>query len=324
MNILLTGGAGYIGSHTALSLIDKGHSVTVIDNLITGSKILIPSEAKHYNFDIADESSIKKILKENKFDMAMHFAGLTRVDESVKYPEKYQLHNFEKSKIFFSSCIKNNLKKIIFSSSAGVYGNSNSNNLTEDSELKPINPYAESKYKIENYLIEISKKDKVDYTILRYFNVAGADKSKRSGLIARSSTNLIKVICEVATKKREKIIINGDDYETKDGTAIRDFIHVTDIADMHVLAADNLLKKTTTNIFNCGYGSGYSVKEVVTEMEKIIKNKLQVEIGPRRPNDISVSIANSDKFKKEFNWKPRFNNLNIILSSALNWERDNS
>ena len=133
MNILLTGGAGYIGSHTALSLIDSGHSVTVIDNLITGSKILIPSEAKHYNFDIADESSIKKILKENKFDIVMHFAGLTRVDESVKYPEKYQLHNFEKSKIFFSSCIKNNLKKIIFSSSAGVYGNSNSNNLTEDS-----------------------------------------------------------------------------------------------------------------------------------------------------------------------------------------------
>ena len=120
------------------------------------------------------------------------------------------------------------------------------------------------------------------------------------------------------------IIINGDDYETKDGTAIRDFIHVTDIADMHVLAANNLLKKTTTNIFNCGYGSGYSVKEVITEMEKIIKNKLQVEIGPRRPNDIAVSIANSDKFKKEFNWKPRFNNLNIILSSALNWERNNS
>ena len=128
-----------------------------------------------------------------------------------------------------------------------------------------------SKYKIENFLIEISKKDKVDYTILRYFNVAGADKNKRSGLIAKSSTNLIKVLCEVATKTREKIIINGDDYKTKDGTAIRDFIHVTDIADMHVLAADNLLKKTTTNIFNCGYGSGYSVKEVITKWKKSLK-----------------------------------------------------
>ena len=321
MNILLTGGAGYIGSHTALSLIDNGHSVTVIDNLITGSKTLIPSEAKHYNFDIADESSIKKILKENKFDIAMHFAGLTRVDESVKYPEKYKLHNFEKSKIFFSLCIENNLKKIIFSSSAGVYGNNNSSNLTEESELKPINPYADSKYQIENFLI--SKKDKIDYTILRYFNVAGADKDNRSGLIAKSSTNLIKVLCEVAANKRKKITINGNDYKTKDGTAIRDFIHVTDIADMHVLAANNLLKNPSSNIFNCGYGSGYSVKEVITEMENIVKNKLQVEIGPRRPKDIAVSVANSDKFKKNFNWKPRFNNLNIILSSALNWEKNN-
>ena len=321
MNILLTGGAGYIGSHTALSLIDKGHSVTVIDNLITGNKTLIPTKAEHYNFDIADENSIKKILKENKFDIAMHFAGLTRVDESVKYPEKYKLHNFEKSKIFFSLCIKNNLKKIIFSSSAGVYGNNNSSNLTEESELKPINPYADSKYQIENFLI--SQKGKIDYTILRYFNVAGADKGNRSGLIAKSSTNLIKVLCEVAANKRKKITINGNDYKTKDGTAIRDFIHVTDIADMHVLAANNLLKNPSSNIFNCGYGSGYSVKEVITEMENIVKNKLQVEIGPRRLKDIAVSVANSDKFKKNFNWKPRFNNLNIILSSALNWEKNN-
>ena len=321
MNILLTGGAGYIGSHTTLSLIDKGHSVTVIDNLITGSKALIPEKAKHYKVDIADESSMQKILKENKFDIVMHFAGLTRVDESVKYPEKYKLHNFEKSKIFFSLCIENNLKKIIFSSSAGVYGNNDSSNLTEESELKPINPYANTKYQIENFLI--SKKDKIDYIILRYFNVAGADKDKRSGLIAKSSTNLIKVLCEVAANKREKIIINGNDYITKDGTAIRDFIHVTDIADMHVLAANNLLKSSSSNIFNCGYGSGYSVKEVITEMENIVKNKLQVEIGPRRPKDIAVSVANSDKFKKKFNWKPRFNNLNIILSSALNWEKNN-
>ena len=153
MNILLTGGAGYIGSHTTLSLIDKGHSVTVIDNLITGSKALIPKKAKHYDVDIADESSMQKILKENKFDIVMHFAGLTRVDESVKYPQKYKLHNFEKSKTFFSLCIESNLKKIIFSSSAGVYGNNDSSNLTEESELKPINPYANTKYQIENFLI---------------------------------------------------------------------------------------------------------------------------------------------------------------------------
>ncbi len=323
MNILLTGGAGYIGSHTALSLIDNGHSVTIIDNLITGSKELIPPKAKYYKCDIADKESIEKILKNNEFDIVMHFAGLTRVDESVKNPEKYQFHNFEKSKSFFNCCFENNIKKIIFSSTAGVYGNSNSEYVKETDDLKPINPYAESKCKIENFLIESSKNKKIFYIILRYFNVAGADKEKRSGLISESSTNLIKVVCEVAAKKREKIIINGTDYKTKDGTAIRDFIHVSDIADIHAEAAKSLFKDSISDIYNCGYGHGYSVKDVIAEMENIINYKLKVEAGPRREKDIGVSIANSDKFKKKFNWKPKFNNLNYILKTALEWEKIN-
>jgi len=323
MNILLTGGAGYIGSHTALSLIDNGHSVTVIDNLITGTKKLIPPQAKHYECDVADKESIEKILKKNQFDIVMHFAGLTRVDESVKYPKKYQLYNFEKSKIFFNCCFKNSIKKIIFSSTAGVYGDSNSEYVKETDDLKPINPYAESKRKIENFLIESLKNEKIYYTILRYFNVAGADKNKRSGLISKSSTNLIKVACEVAAKKREKITINGNDYKTKDGTAIRDFIHVSDIADIHAIAANSLFENSISDIYNCGYGQGYSVKDVIGEMENIINNKLKVEVGPRREKDIAVSIANSDKFKKKFNWKPKFNNLNYILKTALEWEKIN-
>jgi len=323
MNILLTGGAGYIGSHTALSLIDSGHSVTVIDNLITGTKKLIPPQTKHYECDVADKESIEKILKKNQFDIVMHFAGLTRVDESVKHPKKYQLYNFEKSKIFFNCCFKNNIKKIIFSSTAGVYGDSNSEYVKETDDLKPINPYAESKRKIENFLIESSKNEKTCYTILRYFNVAGADKSKRSGLISKSSTNLIKVVCEVVAKKREKIIINGNDYKTKDGTAIRDFIHVSDIADIHAITANSLFENSISGIYNCGYGQGYSVKDVIGEMENIINNKLKVEVGPRREKDIAVSIANSDKFKKKFNWKPKFNNLNYILKTALEWEKIN-
>ena len=323
MNILLTGGAGYIGSHTALSLIGNGHSVTVIDNLITGTKKLIPPQAKHYECDVADKESIEKILKKNQFDIVMHFAGLTRVDESVKYPKKYQLYNFEKSKIFFNCCFKNSIKKIIFSSTAGVYGDSNSEYVKETDDLKPINPYAESKRKIENFLIESLKNEKICYTILRYFNVAGADKNKRSGLISKSSTNLIKVACEVAAKKREKIIINGNDYKTKDGTAIRDFIHVSDIADIHAIAANSLFENSISDIYNCGYGQGYSVKDVIGEMENIINNKLKVEVGPRREKDIAVSIANSDKFKKKFNWKPKFNNLNYILKTALEWEKIN-
>ncbi len=323
MKILLTGGAGYVGSHTALSLIEQGHSVTVIDNLITGTRKLVPSKAEYYKCDIADKETLKQILKENKFDLVMHFAGLTRVDESVRFPEKYQHNNFEKSKIFFNFCFENNIKKIIFSSTAGVYGDTQSEYVKETDTLKPINPYSESKQNIENFLQESSKDKDINYTILRYFNVGGADKNKRSGLISKDSTNLIKSVCEVAVKKRDKIIINGNDYKTKDGTAIRDFIHVSDIADIHIIAANSLFKNSISDIYNCGYGQGYSVKEVIAEMENILNNKLKVEIGPRREKDIAISIANCDKFKKKFNWKPKFNNLNYILKTALEWEKIN-
>ena len=323
MNILLTGGAGYIGSHTALTLIESGHAVTIIDNLITGTKKLVPSQAKYYQYDIADNEQIEKILKQSKFDIVMHFAGLTRVDESVKYPDKYHIHNFEKSKVFFKNCFQNNIKKIIFSSTAGVYGDHHSEYVKETDNSKPINPYAESKSKIENFLIKSSKNEKIEYIILRYFNVAGADENKRSGLISKSSTNLIKVVCEAAAKKRQKIIINGNNYKTKDGTAVRDFIHVSDIADIHALAANYIFKNSISDIYNCGYGQGYSVKDVISEMENIINDKLKIEIGPRREKDIAVSIANSDKFKKKFNWKPKFNNLNYILKTALEWEKIN-
>ena len=323
MKILLTGGAGYIGSNTALSLLENGHSVSVVDSLVTGTKKLIPPQADYYKCDIADVKSINEILKKNVFDIVMHFAGLTKVDESVKNPEKYMFNNYEKSKMFLNCCFENNLKKIIFSSTAGVYGDVNSKNLKETDNLKPINPYAISKSKIEDFLVESSQTKNIYYTILRYFNVAGADKKNRSGLISKSSTNLIKVLCEVALKKRSKFIINGNDYKTKDGTPIRDFIHVSDISDIHVLTADSLLKQPTSDIYNCGYGQGYSIKEVINEMENIIKSKLKVEIGPRRESDIVVSVANSDKFVKKFNWKPKFNNLNYILRTALEWEKIN-
>ena len=323
MKILLTGGAGYIGSNTALSLLENGHSVSVVDSLVTGTKKLIPPQADYYKCDIADVKSINEILKKNVFDIVMHFAGLTKVDESVKNPEKYMFNNYEKSKMFLNCCFENNLKKIIFSSTAGVYGDVSSKNLKETDNLKPINPYAISKSKIEDFLVESSQTKNIYYTILRYFNVAGADKKNRSGLISKSSTNLIKVLCEVALKKRSKFIINGNDYKTKDGTPVRDFIHVSDISNIHVLTADSLLKQPTSDIYNCGYGQGYSIKEVINEMENIIKSKLKVEIGPRRESDIVVSVANSDKFVKKFNWKPKFNNLNYILKTALEWEKIN-
>ena len=321
MNILLTGGAGYIGSHTALSLIEKGNSVSIIDNLTTGNKKLIPNKAKYYKCDIADQKLIQKIISDNNFNLVIHFAGLTRVDESIRYPDKYDYNNFEKSKIFFESCINNKIKNIIFSSTASVYGDNNSSYIKETENLNPMNPYAKSKLKIEEYLIQKAKEKKISYIILRYFNVAGADIKNRSGLISKNSSNLVKVLCEVATNKRDKITINGNDYKTKDGTAIRDFIHVSDIADMHYVVAKFMLKETFSDVYNCGYGSGYSVKEVIKEMEKILTKKLKVDIGPRRENDIPISIANADKFKKKFNWKPKFNNLNYILTTALDWEK---
>ena len=321
MNILLTGGAGYIGSHTSLLLIDKGHEVTIVDNLISGNSKLVPKKANFINSDISDEKKIRDLLKKEKFDLIMHFAGLVKVEESLLHPERYKLNNVDKAKTFIKACMECGLNKIIFSSSAGVYGNTPSmEKLNESSELMPTNPYSKTKHEFEKYLLNLSKENKIKCIILRYFNVAGADKKKRSGLVAKKSNNLIKSICEVATNKRSNIVINGDDYDTQDGTPVRDFIHVTDLAEMHTIAAENLDKKNS-EIYNCGYGEGYSVKQVVLEMEKILKHSLNKEIGRRREGDIPYSVADTTKFKKEFDWNPKYNSLNYILKTALEWEK---
>ena len=321
MNILLTGGAGYIGSHTSLLLIDKGHAVTILDNLISGNSKLIPNKANFLKTDISDEKKIKELLRKKKFDLVMHFAGLVKVEESLLYPDKYKLNNVDKAKTFMNICMECGLNKIIFSSSAGVYGNTSiMKKVNENSELMPTNPYSKTKHEFEKYLLNLSNEKKIKSIILRYFNVAGADEKKRSGLIAKNSNNLIKEVCEVATNKREKIVINGNDYDTQDGTTVRDFIHVTDLAEMHAIAAENIGKKNS-EIYNCGYGEGYSVNQVVLEMEKILKHSLSKEIGKRRKGDIPYSVADTTKFKKEFNWNPKYNSLNYILKSALEWEK---
>ena len=320
-NILLTGGAGYIGSHVTNLLIDQGYNVTIIDSLITGNKTLLNPKAKFINCDIADTKNVSGVLDNNQFDIVMHFAGLIRVDESVKEPEKYNEYNFEKAKIFLNTCFENGLKKIIFSSTASVYGNPIKNNVSENDELNPLNPYAETKLKLENFLIDKSKSDEISYIILRYFNVAGADEKLRSGLISKYSTHLIKIASEVAVGKRDEIIINGDDYDTKDGTAVRDYIHVSDLADIHLVSAKYLLDKKQSNIFNCGYGNGYSVKEVIDTYNKILNKKIKFKIGPRRPGDSKMVVADPFKFNKTLNWKPKFNNLEYILKTAYEWEK---
>jgi len=321
INILITGGAGYIGSHVSYLLIEKGYNITIIDSLITGNKQLIPKEANLEICDIADIEKVTQLLKNKKFEAVLHFAGLIRVEESVKYPEKYIEYNYNKAKVFLDTCFKNDLNKVIFSSTAAIYGNPKKDRVIESDELNPLNPYADSKLMLENYLINQSKNPAIRYIILRYFNVAGADEKMRTGLISKFSTHLIKIACEVATKKRNKLIVNGDDYSTADGTPIRDYIHVSDLANIHLKSLEYLLKDNKSEIFNCGYGKGYSIKEVIECLNKLLETNINFEIGPRRDGDSECIVANPEKFIEIMSWKPQFNNLSYILKTAIAWEK---
>ena len=320
MKILLTGGAGYIGSHVLLSIIENNHDVVVIDDLSTGNKNLIPKNIKLINTNINNTEKISNILKEEKFDLLLHFAGFIKVEESVQNPDKYFKNNTDNAIDLFETCYKHKLRNIIFSSTAAAYGNPINNDLIkEDEHLKPLNPYGESKVKTEKYLL--NNEDKYNSIILRYFNVAGADPDLRSGLISDKPTHLIKILSEVAVGKREKISIYGNDYNTADGTAIRDYIHVSDLANIHLEAAKYLLENKISNIFNCGYGKGYSVLEVINAANKISGNKIKFEYDKRRPGDAEKLISNVDKLHQNINWKPKFDNLNLIIQTAIDWEK---
>ena len=320
-NILVTGGAGYIGSHVCHLFIDQGYSVTCIDSLITGNKELLPKEVKLEVFDISEKKKVSNLIKSNNFDLVMHFAGLIRVDESVLQPERYRNYNFIKAKDFIETCYQNNLKKLIFSSTAAVYGNPKNEKVSEDDPTDPLNPYASSKLEFENFIKETSNQYNSKYIILRYFNVAGADEKLRTGLISKVSTHLIKIASEVATNKRDYLIVNGNDYDTPDGTPIRDYIHVSDLADIHLVSAKHLISGGDSNLFNCGYGNGFSVKEVIENLNSILKTKIKVKIGPRRSGDSQKLISNIDKFYNLFKWKPKFNDIKKILDTAVKWEK---
>ena len=320
MKILLTGGAGYIGSHVLLSILEQGHKVVVIDDLSTGNKNLIPEKIELINCNINNEEKIGKVLQQQKFDILLHFAGFIKVEESVQNPKKYFINNTENAIKLFETCYKHNLNNIIFSSTAAAYGNPiNNSSIQENSELKPLNPYGESKVKTENYLIQ--NKHKYNSIILRYFNVAGADSNLRSGLISDKPTHLIKILSEVAIGKRDKISIYGNDYSTSDGTAVRDYIHVSDLADIHLKAASYLLTNKTTDIFNCGYGKGYSVLEVINAANKLYNNSINFNFDKRRPGDSEKLVSNVDKLHQHIDWMPKYNNLDLIIQTAVNWEK---
>ncbi len=319
MNILLTGGAGYIGSHAALSLLDDGHKVHIIDNLSTGNEILIPENAEFINCNINNEEVISNLIQSNNFDMLMHFAGFIQVEESVKQPEKYFENNTNNSIKLFNICEKNGLNKIVFSSTAAAYGLVSENKLIDEyTNLNPQNPYAESKIKTEKFLFD--NKDKFQFVILRYFNVAGADKKLRSGQISKKSTHLIKKISEVVVGKRDQIKIFGNDYNTPDGTAIRDYIHVSDLADIHLEVAKYLLKNLESNLFNCGYGNGFSVLDVVNTTNSIYQNKIIYKFSNRREGDVEKLISDTSKLLKYIKWQPKYNDLKEIINSSIKWE----
>jgi UDP-glucose 4-epimerase len=319
MKILLTGGAGYIGSHASLALLDGGHQVTIIDDLSTGNKKLIPSYASFVECNINETATVAELIQKEKFDALMHFAGFVQVEESVLNPKKYFHNNTENAKILFETCVQNNLTNIIFSSTAAVYGDPlDSAPITETTTLKPLNPYGKSKIQTEKYL---QNNKALNYVILRYFNVAGADPSMRSGLISKEPTHLIKIASEAAVGKRKKVVIFGNDYSTPDGTAIRDYIHVSDLADIHVKAAEHLITNQQPTIVNCGYGRGFSVKDVLDIANTVNNKPIPTEMGNRRAGDSPMLVSNVSKLKQWLNWNPKHNDLSFIIKTAIEWER---
>ena len=322
MNILITGGAGYIGSHVALAFLDKNHNVTILDNLETGYISLVPKKAKFSKGDFSDVKLLNSLFNTNKFDALIHMAAYIEVEESVLNPEKYLVNNFHKSKILFDFCASHKLKNIVFSSTGAVYGNAKENFVNEKSKTKPMSPYAESKLLAEKYLDKISHEKDINYSILRFFNVAGADLNLRSGHICQKATHLIKIACEVAVNKKKNLTIFGDDYSTIDGTAIRDYIHVSDIADIHLESLNYILHNNKSETFNCGYGKGFTVKQVVKALNDLLDKPINVNIGPRRDGDVESLIADITKIRDTISWKPKYSKLSEILSSALAWEKN--
>lgn len=319
--ILVTGGAGYIGSHTALELLDNGWNVVIVDNLSTGNRKLVPNNAIFYHADIADSDTITDIIKKHNITAIMHFAGSIIVPESVTNPLKYYSNNTLNSYKLIDVAIKTNIEYFVFSSTAAVYGIPETQSVTETSRLAPINPYGASKMMTEQMLFDTHKAHGLKIGILRYFNVAGADTAGRTGQAMPNATHLIKVTCEVMLGKRPHIEIFGTDYPTPDGTCIRDYIHVSDLANAHWVVLNNLLAGTPSILVNCGYGHGYSVHEVLDCAIQVIGKPFKQIQSPRRAGDPPALVADNRFLTQTLGWKPQHNDLSKIIETALNWEK---
>ncbi len=320
MATLVTGGAGYIGSHLVWELLDNGEEVIVLDRLSTGFEWAVPPEAKLVVGDIADLSLVKSLLRDHSIDSVIHFAGSIVVPESVAAPLEYYENNTCKTRTLLEAIVEANVLHVIFSSTAAVYGSQGQEPIAEDASTNPESPYGRSKLMTEWMLRDASAAHGFTYTALRYFNVAGADPRGRTGQSTPGATHLIKVACETATGKRPAMEIFGTDYPTPDGTCIRDYIHVSDLAAAHRLALARLRAGGDNLIANCGYGRGYSVLEVIDSVKRIIGHPLEVHRSGRRPGDAAAVVANADLARREFNWTPKYANLDRIVTDALTWE----
>ena len=319
-NVLVTGGAGYIGSHTVKQLIKGNYNIIIIDNLQEGHIESIPKNIKFVKGDLADKELLNKVMRDYKIGSVIHFAANCLVPESVKEPIKYFDNNIINSLNLLKAMLENNIKKIVFSSTCAVYGELKKTPIKEDDPRVPTNPYGLSKLMFENILEVCDKAYNLRYVSLRYFNAAGADISGEIGEDHDPETHLIPLIMQAALGKRENIQIFGTDYETKDGTCIRDYIHVTDLADAHILALKWLAKGKESRVFNLGNGNGFSVKEIVDLSRKITGKDIPIVEASRREGDPARLVASSDKIKKELKWNPRYD-IKKIIETAWNWHK---
>ncbi|HKL43594.1 MAG TPA: UDP-glucose 4-epimerase GalE [Clostridia bacterium] len=317
--ILVCGGAGYIGSHMVYRLIEDGKDVCVVDNLSTGFEKAVHKEAKFYKGDIRNDELMDQVFSENPIESVVHFAASSQVGESVQKPLKYYDNNVNASLQLIKSMLRNNVYNIVFSSTAAIFGNVEAMPITEDTPKNPTSPYGETKLAIEKMLDWTSRVTDLNYVALRYFNVAGAHHTSKIGEAHNPETHLIPIVLQVGLGKRDKIFIFGDDYNTKDGTCVRDYIHVEDLADAHVLSLKYLKEEKKSNVFNLGNGEGFSVKEIIDSSRKVTEKEIPAEMADRRPGDPDNLIASSERIKAVLGWEPKYANVEDIIDSAWQW-----
>ena len=320
--VLVTGGAGYIGSHAVLALLDAGWEVVVIDNLTTGFEWAVPEGAAFARGDIADQALVGRLIEEHRIGAVMHFAGSIVVPESVERPLEYYENNTVKSRSLLASAVDGGVRHFIFSSTAATYGIPDEVPVREEARTQPINPYGWSKLMTERMLADTAFAHPLNYGALRYFNVAGADPEGRSGQSTAGATHLIKVAVEAAIGKRAHFSVFGTDYDTPDGTGIRDYIHVSDLAAAHVDALEKLIANPSESyVMNCGYSRGFSVLEVLDSVDRVTNMKIERRMEPRRAGDPPSLVADNAKILATLPWRPKRADLDAIVADALAWER---